>query len=48
MHVNVDSNKIEIDIPEANEWVERIAKTAFEICKIRQYNRIKVNDCRFC
>ena len=33
MHENVDSNKIEIDIPEANEWVERIAKTAIEICK---------------
>ena len=26
MHENVDSNKIEIDIPEANEWVERIAE----------------------
>jgi hypothetical protein len=30
MHVNVDADKIEIDIPEADEWVERIGKT--EMC----------------
>ena len=32
MHVNVDTDKIEIDVPEADEWVERIGKTAYEMC----------------
>ena len=29
MHVNVDTDKIEIDIPGADEWIERIGKTAY-------------------
>jgi hypothetical protein len=32
MHENVAEGKIEIDIPEADEWVERIGKTAYEMC----------------
>ena len=31
MHENVAEGKIEIDIPEADEWVERIGKTAYEM-----------------
>ena len=34
MHVNVDTDKIEIDVPEADEWVEHIGKTAYERCVI--------------
>jgi hypothetical protein len=39
MHVNVDTDKIEIDVPEADEWVERIGKTAYEMCN---NNRIQL------
>jgi hypothetical protein len=39
MHVNVDTDKIEIDVPEADEWVERIGKTAYEMCN---NNRIQM------
>src|ERR687891_1593294 len=31
MHENVAKGKIEIDILEADEWVERIGKTAYEM-----------------
>lgn len=39
MQENITAGKIEIDIPEADEWVERIGKTAYEMCK---NNRIKL------
>jgi hypothetical protein len=39
MHVNVDTDKIEIDIPGADEWIERIGKTAYG--KLNS-NRIKL------
>lgn len=32
MPVNVDTSKIEIDADADREWIERIAKTANEIC----------------
>ena len=38
MHENVAEGKIEIDIPEADEWVERIGETAYKMCN---NNRIK-------
>jgi hypothetical protein len=48
MHVNVDKRNIEIDIThdhkELNEWIERIAKTANEICDDPDDNRIKLNE----
>jgi hypothetical protein len=48
MHVNVDKRNIEIDITydhkELNEWVERIGKTANEICNNPDGNRIKLNE----
>jgi hypothetical protein len=31
MHENVAEGKIEIDILEADEWIERIGKTAYEM-----------------
>jgi hypothetical protein len=31
MHENNTEDKIEIDIPEAEEWIERIGKTAYEM-----------------
>jgi hypothetical protein len=31
MQKNVAEGKIEIDIPETDEWVERIGKTAYEM-----------------
>ena len=39
MHVNVDTDKIEIDIPGADEWIECIGKTAYG--KLNS-NRIKL------
>jgi hypothetical protein len=41
MHENVAEEKdiIEIVIPEAEEWIERIGKTAYEMCN---NNRIKL------
>jgi hypothetical protein len=38
MDDNVAEGKIEIIIPEADEWVKRIGKTAYEMCN----NRIKI------
>jgi hypothetical protein len=32
MHESVAEGKIEIDILEVDEWVERIGKTAYEMC----------------
>jgi hypothetical protein len=32
MHENVAEGKIKIDIPEADEWVECIDKTAYQTC----------------
>ena len=46
MHVNVDTDKIEIDVPEADEWVERIGKTAYEMCnnnRIQMKNQTQIN-----
>lgn len=49
MHVSVDRSKIEIAMPGDHGWVERIGKTTNEILLIiQQYNRIKLNDYRFC
>jgi hypothetical protein len=49
MHVSVDRSKIEIAMPGDDGWVERIGKTTNEILLIiQQYNRIKLNDYRFC
>jgi hypothetical protein len=46
MHVNVDKKNIEIDIThdhkELNEWVERVDKTANEICDDPDSIRIKL------
>ena len=45
MHVNSDEGKIEIDITdshnELNDWIERIGKTAKEICNDVDCNSIK-------
>lgn len=43
MRENVDEGKIEIDITDDHEWVERIGKTAKEICNDPDFNRIKLN-----
>jgi hypothetical protein len=40
MHVNVDKRNFEIDFIHDQEWVERIGKTAYEMCN---NNRIKLN-----
>ena len=32
MQENIAAGRIEIIIPEADEWVERIGKTAYEMC----------------
>lgn len=39
MHENIAEDKIGIDIPEAEEWIERIGKTAYEMCN---NNRIEL------
>jgi hypothetical protein len=44
MHVNMDKRNIEIDIAEDHEWVERIGKTAYEICNDPARIRIKLNE----
>jgi hypothetical protein len=44
MHLNADKTKLEIEITDAQEWVERIAKTANEICDDSSGNRIKMNE----
>jgi hypothetical protein len=43
MHENVAEEKdvIEIDIPEAEEWIERIGKTAYELCNNNNRIRLK-------
>ncbi len=41
MSAGSDKNKIEIDI--AEEWTERIGKTANKICDDSDNNRIKLN-----
>jgi hypothetical protein len=43
MQENVAEGKIEIDIPEANEWVERIGKTAYEMCN-NNYIKLKASE----
>jgi hypothetical protein len=40
MHEKIDEGKIEIDIPDADEWIERIGKTAHEM--LNNNNRIKL------
>lgn len=40
----MDTNKIQIDITDAHEWVERIGKTVSEICDDPDCNRIKLNE----
>jgi hypothetical protein len=40
MHEKIDEGKIEIDIPEEDEWIERIGKTAHEM--LNNNNRIKL------
>ena len=42
MHLIVDKCKIEIVISEDYEWVERIGKTAYEICNDPARKRIGV------
>jgi hypothetical protein len=42
MHLIVDKSKIEIVMSEDYEWVERIGKTAYEICNDPARNRIGV------
>jgi hypothetical protein len=44
MHISADKTKLEIDIADAPEWVERIANTANEICDGSNGNRIKLNE----
>jgi hypothetical protein len=44
MHLSADKTKLEIDITDAQEWVERIASTANEICDDSEGNRIKLNE----
>ena len=43
IHKSEDRANIEIDITDDHEWVERIAKTANEICDDPDNNRIKLN-----
>ena len=45
MHASTNREKIEIDITDDDhEWIERIGKTAYKICKELDHNRIKLND----
>jgi hypothetical protein len=44
MHVNVDTDKIEIDVTADREWIERLGKTTNEICNNPDGNRIKLNE----
>ena len=45
MHKSEDKEKIEIEITDDDhEWIERIGKTAYEICNEVDRNRIKLND----
>jgi hypothetical protein len=40
MHINSDEEKIEIDITDDHDWVERRGKTANEICNDPDCNHI--------
>jgi hypothetical protein len=45
INISEDKEKIEIDITDDDlEWVERIGKTAYEICNEPARNRIKLNE----
>jgi len=44
MHSSPDKTKLEIDVKDAQEWVERIANTANKICDNSDGNRIKINE----
>jgi hypothetical protein len=44
MHLSADKTKLEIDITDDQEWVERIAKAANEICDNSDADRIKMNE----
>jgi hypothetical protein len=43
MYVNIDKRNIEIDIIDAQEWVETIRKTAYEICNDLARDRMTVH-----
>ena len=43
IHKSEDRVNIEINIPDDHEWVERIAKTANEICDDPDNNSTKLN-----
>jgi spermidine synthase len=43
MHLSADKTKLEIDITDAQEWVEQIVNTTKEICNDSDSNRIKLN-----
>jgi hypothetical protein len=45
MHLSADKTKLEIHITNTQEWVERIANTANEICSNSdRSNRIQMNE----
>jgi hypothetical protein len=44
MHLSADKTKLEINITDAQEWIERIVNTANEICDNSDGNRIKMNE----
>jgi hypothetical protein len=45
IHKNEDKQKIEIGITDDDhEWIERIGKTAYEICNSQTRDRIKLNE----
>lgn len=39
-----DEEKIEIDITDDHEWVERIGRSSYEICSDPDRNQIKLNE----
>ena len=44
MHMSSDEGKIEIDITDDDlKWVDKIGKTAYEICSELNRNSIKLN-----
>jgi hypothetical protein len=45
INISEDKEKIEIDIADDDlEWIERIGKTAYEICNNPARNRMKLNE----
>jgi hypothetical protein len=44
VRISDDKEIIEIDIADDPEWVERLSKTANEICDDPNYNHIKLNE----